>query len=290
MLVVAVLVIVEGGHPGDTDLHPSVPLASSGDSFRAVDFGGRCVQRGAWDDFGVPGVATTSCGASTTPNPPANPTATTTAAPTARPTATPTTASPAAVAPVTFVTIGDSITAGYLNPGPAWPAAVDSASPGARLVYNAGVTGNTTAMMLRRMPKVYAQRAKLLFILGGVNDLAACISVATAVSNVRRMIAGAQAHGMTVVVLLMAHVSVKHSNSARKCGSKINSQINSLDAALVSMAVLKGVGVVDLRVALDTRGAYTRAYSLDGLHPNQKGVARIRDAVLAYARNHGCWR
>ncbi len=192
-------------------------------------------------------------------------------------------------APVTgtrFVAFGDSLTAGYGNPGMPWPVELASMRPDLSLVRNSGVAGNTTRDMLRRIGSdVYAYDPDLVLIFAGINDLSACESVEEIVGNVDTMVTGLRARGTErVVVILNSHSVVLPDGPS--CVPTTQSNIDRLDDALAAYAQARGIQTIDLRPVLDTDGAFSPEYFLaDGIHYNATGVhlvsAAIRDQLPA---------
>ena len=181
-----------------------------------------------------------------------------------------------------FVALGDSLTAGYLNPGPAWPARLVSLRDDLTLVRNSGVSGDTTTNMLARIDRdVYAYSPSLVFIFGGLNDLAWCVPIDQIVANIKAMAAGAYGHGAGRVVLILNSHSIDNPRGP-SCVPTVQANIDALDDALLAYGAAAGIQTIDLRPVLDTSGRYTPAYFLsDGVHYNSDGVDRVSAAIDA---------
>jgi lysophospholipase L1-like esterase len=183
-----------------------------------------------------------------------------------------------------FVAFGDSLTSGYRNPGPSWPARLDSKRTDLRLVHNAGVAGDTTTDMLARIDKdVYAYAPSLLIIFAGLNDLGQCTPIDAIVNNIKTMVAGALEHGTRRIVLILnSHVVLMNGRNGHGCGSTVQANIDRLDAALLAYGASAGIQTIDLRPVLDTDGHYTPAFLLpDGVHYNSTGAERVTAAIDA---------
>ena len=181
-----------------------------------------------------------------------------------------------------FVAFGDSLTSGYLNPGPSWPVRLDSKRTDLRLVHNGGVPGDTTKDMLARIDKdVYAYAPQLLIIFAGLNDLSKCKAVDSIVTNIKTMVAGAYEHGTRRIVLILnSHVTPMNGQNGHFCGRTVHDNIDRLDEALLAYGASAGIQTIDLRPVLDTDGQYTPAYLLpDHVHFNSTGVERVTAAI-----------
>jgi len=125
-----------------------------------------------------------------------------------------------------FVALGDSLTAWPDTP---WPTRLGCGRPGlSGLIHNAGVPGNTTAQMRARLTKdVYDYKPNVLFVLGGTNDLGFGISGSVTIANLRAIIVGAKAHGITVIML-------RRPGPTRT--PRWRPRVDSLDTAIINLA------------------------------------------------------
>jgi lysophospholipase L1-like esterase len=215
---------------------------------------------------------------SPTPEPTAEPTATPTLEPTATPTPKPTpTKAPAKTPRVyTFVALGDSLTYGYNDPGPAWPTRLDTLDANLHALHNAGVPGDLTSGMLSRLNRdVFAYSPNVLFVLGGTNDLGTGVSQATTIANLKAIIVKAQARGIKVFL-----ISVPPNSS-----SVMTAPIDSLNAAIQHLANVYKLYMIDIHTPLSgSNGLIQSKYTVDGLHFNGAGAQLV--AVTIYNRIH----
>ncbi len=183
---------------------------------------------------------------------------------------------PAPAKVYTFVTMGDSLTSGYRDPGPAWPVRLDTMDANLKLLNNAGVPGDTTADMRARFDReVLAYKPNVVFILGGTNDLGYKVSQATTIANLRAMVVAAKAKGIRVFLMTIPPDSY----------TGMSPQIDSLNAAITRLANAYSVVVVDIHAPLSTStGVYVRKYTSDGLHFSSLGAATVASAT--YSRVH----
>ncbi len=186
-------------------------------------------------------------------------------------------ASPAAGASARplVVFLGDSLTAGLgLDEGQAYPALL-----GARLaragepvrVLNAGVSGDTTAGGLRRLPWLLAQHPAVLVVGLGANDGLRGTPTEEIEANLRQIVRGAQAAGARVLLLGMKIPPNYGPDYAGRFAAIYPRLARELGAALVPF-LLEGVG---------GDPALNQA---DGIHPTAQGDERVADTVLPYLR------
>jgi acyl-CoA thioesterase-1 len=98
----------------------------------------------------------------------------------------------------TVLVLGDSLSAGYgLRRSEAYPALLSkrAAAAGQRLhIINAGVSGDTTAGALRRLPPLLDHRIEVLLIQLGINDAFRGVPVAQIKANLQKIIDLTRAH------------------------------------------------------------------------------------------------
>jgi acyl-CoA thioesterase-1 len=173
------------------------------------------------------------------------------------------------------VFLGDSLTAGLgLDEGQAYPALL-----GARLarvgepvrVLNAGVSGDTTAGGLRRLPWLLAQHPAVIVVGLGANDGLRGTPTEEIEANLRQIVRGAQAAGARVLLLGMKIPPNYGPDYAGRFAAIYPRLARELGAALVPF-LLEGVG---------GDPALNQA---DGIHPTAQGDERVADTVLPYLR------
>lgn len=213
-----------------------------------------------------------------TPTEDPTPTATPTATPTPSPTPTPKpTAKPKATPRVyRFVALGDSLTSGYNNPGPAWPSRLDGEDANLSLAHNAGIPGDTTAGMLARLDRdVFAYNPGVLFVLGGTNDIGHYYTYATIIANLRAIIVKAQAKKMKVFLITVPPNS----------STAMRASIDTLNASLQHLANTYKIYLIDIHTPLSaSNGLILAKYTVDGLHFNDAGAQVVANTI--YNRIH----
>lgn len=100
-----------------------------------------------------------------------------------------------------IVAFGDSLTAGYgVEPSQSYPAVL--AEMTGLKVINAGISGETTAAGLERLPEVLATyHPKLVILLEGGNDVLQKVSDQQIQSNLRQMVTRIQQSGSAVLLV-----------------------------------------------------------------------------------------
>jgi acyl-CoA thioesterase-1 len=206
-----------------------------------------------------------------------DPTPTDTPTPTLTPTPSPTKA-PAKATPrvYSFVALGDSLTSGYNDPGPAWPARLDAEDANLQLVHNAGVPGDLTSGMLSRLDRdVFAYSPNVLLVLGGTNDLGHSISQTTTIANLKAIVVKAKARGIRVFL-----ITVPPNGSSSMTGP-----IDSLNAAIQHLANVYQVILIDIHKPLSgSNGLIQPRYTVEGLHFNGAGAQLVANTI--YNRIH----
>ncbi|MEO5717700.1 MAG: arylesterase [Chthoniobacterales bacterium] len=106
----------------------------------------------------------------------------------------------------TVLVLGDSLSAGYgLKRAEAYPALLSAkaAALGQPLrILNAGVSGDTTAGALRRLPGLLDRRIDVLLVELGINDIFRGVPVSQIEANLQKIIDLARAHSPRVRVIV----------------------------------------------------------------------------------------
>ena len=184
----------------------------------------------------------------------------------------------AALGPGTRVlALGDSLTAGNgVTPGEAWPALL--ATRTGWVIVNGGVSGDTSAGALQRLPALLEEHAPALVLvtLGG-NDMLRRLPQGQTISNLGQMLTLIKAHGARAVLLATPKPSVA------------GAVFNQLSAADFYRKVAKDQQVPLIEDAL-AEVLSNPELKGDQLHPNAAGHAllstKLFDALKAigYAR------
>ena len=229
------------------------------------------------------GVAAATVVASGSPaaSPTMAPSPTDSASPTPGPTDTPVpTKAPAKAATnkvYTFVALGDSLTA--WPSGSPWPTRLDALDPHLTLLHNAGVPGDTTAMMLARVKRdVLAYHPQILFVMGGTNDLGHNIPIATTIANLRQIIVAAKAAGIGVFMLKIPPTSYRGEATT----------IDTLNTQIAQMAYTYKVITIDIHTPLSSStGVYASKYTVDGVHFTALGAQTVTNTIYYRIKQYG---
>ncbi|MDE1162099.1 MAG: GDSL-type esterase/lipase family protein [Acidobacteriaceae bacterium] len=148
---------------------------------------------------------------------------------------------------------------------------------------NRGIGGQTTGqMLLRYRDDVLALQPKVVVLLGGTNDLASykLPDVAAFIEgNIQSLVELMQLHGERVILCSLTPVSdaIKPQTDRRD-----PAKILALNAWLKQYAAAKHIPFVDYYDAVtDGHDRIQTALTIDGLHPNHDGVAKMEPLVEA---------
>ena len=164
---------------------------------------------------------------------------------------------------------GDSITAGHgLEPGYSFPDVVQREIDARGLRYhvvNAGVSGDTTASGLDRLPSLLAMKPEIVVIELGGNDGLRGLPITSTRANVEEMIATCQKAGAKVVLAgmtLPANYGVDY--------------VRQFEGIYEDLARKYKVKLIPFR--LDQIGG-SGGMLRDGIHPNKEGQRRLGQYV-----------
>ena len=156
-----------------------------------------------------------------------------------------------------------------------------------KTTINRGISGQTSPQMLLRFrADVIALKPKVVVILSGTNDIAGNTGTSTnemIVDNIASMVDLAKANGIKVVLCSVLPAAGFYWNEAARPAP----QIAALNQLLQDYAKRQHLIYVDYYAAMvDERPGLKKAYSEDGVHPNEAGykvMIALVDRVLAAA-------
>jgi acyl-CoA thioesterase-1 len=168
-------------------------------------------------------------------------------------------------APPTVVFLGDSITAGHRLPrDAAFPRRLGDAL-GLRTV-NAGVSGDTTGGGLARLERdVLAHRPRLVVVELGVNDVLGAQRRDATAANLRAIVRRIREHGAAVVLL--------HIRLPGVAGDGYRADLRE---------IARSEGAILVEDFLDD---VVPGHTYDGLHPDERGQARLAERLLPVLRS-----
>ena len=170
--------------------------------------------------------------------------------------------------------LGDSLTAPHgVRPGEDWPSLL--AQKTGWVVINAGVSGNTSAQALDRLPGLLDEyQPQLVLVSLGGNDMLRKLPQAQTMANLGSMLDMARAHGARAVLLATPKPSLA------------GAVFNNLSPPDFYAEVAKDRKVPLIRDALPEVLSDT-ALKGDQLHPNAAGHALLSEKILAELRKIG---
>jgi len=214
------------------------------------------------------------------PNPTPTPTPTASPTPTPKPTPTPT-PSPTPNPTQKILCLGDSITWGYVPPDGSqqlampYPATLQSLT--GISTTNGGLNGDRTDQMISRWNTIYSTEGyRMVFFLGGINDLNQGISIPTIEANMKTFWQSALNQGCTVYNL---EILPSYGDT------DVSTVNNWVDATAPSLGV-HVVYTYALFTDPNNPGYLKPAYdSGDGLHPNQAGADLLANTAYSAMTN-----
>jgi len=179
------------------------------------------------------------------------------------------------------VCLGDSFSARYLSSGIQQMTSLHAwlnAMLGDRFtITGAGVAGNTTAQMLARFDtdvKPYSPR--VVFILGGINDVSAGTASATTISNLAAIVAKVRGIGAIPVIWTVPLSTSVVTTTAK---GQLLYEINQGIRAMQGVSALVADGFQAWISATNTTAPGTNATGMalasDSLHPTAKGAYQL---------------
>ena len=174
---------------------------------------------------------------------------------------------PAPVARRTILVVGTSLTAGLgLEPEQAYPAMLQQKIDSAKLGYevvNAGVSGETSSALLRRIDWVLQQPFAWIVIETGANDGLRGVPVETMRANIRQIIAAVRAARPD------ARIALVRMEAPPNMGGRYTREFRESFPLLA-----REHGVLLLPFLLEGVAGVRNLNQGDGIHPNEQG-ARI---------------
>jgi len=146
-----------------------------------------------------------------------------------------------------------------------------------RLIYNAGVAGNTTTQMLARISSdVLSKSPDWVIVQGGINDITAAVSDATICSNLKTICSTLVNSGINVILLTIAP-------NNQSAGNSLHVQTVNQTMREWCRNTARGVIFVDTyQYLVDptvTTGAFASGMSDDSLHLSGKGARAAGQAI-----------
>jgi len=178
-------------------------------------------------------------------------------------------------APIRIVALGDSLTSGHRLPrAQAYPAVLESElnQEGiAATVINHGVSGDTSADGLRRLPAALADRPDIMIVALGVNDGLRGIAIDRVRRNLETIIERAQQQDVSVLLCAMEALPLNGWEYTVGFHQMYLDLAAKYKVPLVPFMMLGVLGNPDLMTS-------------DGVHPNAAGAKILAANILPYLR------
>ncbi len=142
-------------------------------------------------------------------------------------------------------------------------------------IANRGINRDTTDGVLHRLKSIYSTSAPKAFIMIGVNDFFAELSVNEVFDNYKNIVNNLVAHDMEVHIQSTILVG-KRREKPNKEIMKLNDRLQLLAKRTVS------VTYIDLNTGLTRNSLLETKYSRDGLHLNGDGYAIWKERIKSY--------
>ncbi|MBW4467223.1 MAG: lysophospholipase [Pegethrix bostrychoides GSE-TBD4-15B] len=160
--------------------------------------------------------------------------------------------------------------------------------PSQRHWLNQGISGETSAGLLRRLNLFDQTQPQTIFVMIGINDLLNGISDQTLLDNQQLILQALQAaHPQAQIVLqsILPHAEVSSWEGRSRLQAISNQRIQALNAQLEEMARQAGAYFLDLYPLFATPEGYLRPeLSTDGLHLSPQGYQTWSIALQVYSR------
>ncbi len=177
-------------------------------------------------------------------------------------------------AEATVLALGDSLTQGVgAKAGEAWPTLL--AERTGWDVINAGISGDTSAQALDRLPDLLEEHAPALVVVSiGGNDFLRQMSADAAQANIRRICQQAKDSGAQVLLVAVPQFSLIAAGTGRLSDHPLYATL----AKELQLPLLEGAWAEVLSKP---------QWRSDQVHANAEGYAHFNAKLLDFARQHG---
>lgn len=149
------------------------------------------------------------------------------------------------------------------------------------VLYNAGVGGNSTAQMLARIQAdVIDKHGQWVFVMGGVNDIAAGTSAAAILANLTTIVTTLHAAGLRVILSTLPACSSFDTEAEGTVYYAVNAGIVTM-ATTYPWLIVTDAGPQYLDTADPTIAIPLAGYTVDGVHPNALGASTLAAKMYA---------
>lgn len=172
----------------------------------------------------------------------------------------------------TILALGDSLTAGYgADAEAAYPAVLASLT--GWQIINGGVSGNTSAQALARLPALMRRQPQLVLVSIGGNDFLRKVPEADTRSNIRQIVQQIKAAGMPAVL-----VAVPYFTTGALFGRLSEHPMYEELAAELNVPLFKGAWAEVLG---------NKKLKSDQIHANAQGYRVFAEKMWAFLKQQG---
>lgn len=141
-------------------------------------------------------------------------------------------------------------------------------------IRNRGISGQTSAEMLRRMDEIERAGPRMILLLAGANDAFQKRGTEAYLRDMEQLIARAKAAAKGVAVLSIPPTTDR----------EFQPELDRYNAVLTRLCERLDVTYIDLRPALEKDGLLDPALTYDGLHLNTDGYRRIVPLIKPFLK------
>jgi lysophospholipase L1-like esterase len=208
-------------------------------------------------------------------------------------------------APLTYVAMGASETAGVGTDQPerqSFPQQLLGALGRQAVLYDLGIPGETTSAALTdELPAALAQRPDLVTVFFNVDDLVAGVPAQDFESRLDRIVGSLRASGHARVLVantppldrLPAFAACQQSQqacpikgAAIPSAAELDALVGAYNAAIARVAAAHGATLVDLSAAGAAIASHPEYLASDGFHPSAAGAGVLAQTFLTAWRSH----
>lgn len=175
-----------------------------------------------------------------------------------------------------IIFLGDGLTDGC-----EWAELFDN-----RHIKNRGIRGDRSDRLLERIDTLIAGHPKKIFLMIGVNDLAAGVAPERVVANVRRLIDRFRAESRWTKLYVQSILPVNGRSFDRHAEHYAHAAaIVETNRLLAELCAERQIVYLDVHAALvDSNGDLNAAYTDDGLHLLGEGYLLWKEAIRPYVK------
>jgi lysophospholipase L1-like esterase len=146
--------------------------------------------------------------------------------------------------------------------------------PGVRLL-NRGISGDTSAGVLNRLDEVIGRHPKVVFLMIGMNDLQAGVSIPKIKSNIGSIVGALAQEQIRIILQNVPYAAPRYRRG-------LNDKVSELNRSLADLCNVPGVSCLDLNRLLADGGALSASFAWDDLHLNAAGYLVWKKEISAF--------